>query len=98
MARRGDVKKPEDKAVAAAKAMRIYGRARARIAFFFIGGKLFGCQSDRAQFERRVNLYAATLVGGYDINRDYREILDDLDAYYKQFDITIPKFRTLGRI
>lgn len=96
MAKRGEVKKPEDKAIAAAKAMRIYGRARARIAFFFIGGNLFGCQADKPSFEKRVNKYASTLVGIYDTNRDHRDILDDLDAYYRQFDIQIPKFKTLG--
>lgn len=88
---------PEDKAIASAKAMRIYGRARARIAFFFIGGNLFGCQADKPSFEKRVNQYASTLVGVYGINRDYREILDDLDAYYKQFENDIPEFKNIGR-
>jgi hypothetical protein len=108
MARKGQFRAPEDKSVAIAKAMRIYGRARAKIAFFFIGGKLFGCQSDRPQFEKRVNLYANTLVGVYDINRSYREILDDLDAYYQMAEekklpplspLLAPRFRdkqTLG--
>ncbi len=99
MAHRGEVKKPEDKAIAVAKAMRIYGRARARIAFFFISGQLFGCQSDKPCFEKRVNKYASTLVGVYDINRDYREILDDFDAYYLAFRdvVEVPKFTQLSR-
>lgn len=97
MAKRGEVKKPEDKAIATAKAMRIYGRARARIAFFFIGGKLFGCQADKPVFEKRVSQYSSTLVGIYDINRDYRDILDDLDAYYAAFldVVQVPKFTGL---
>jgi hypothetical protein len=95
MPRKGRISPPEDKAIAAAKAMRIYSRARARIAFFFIGGKLFGCQADKSVFERRVQKFEATLVGIYDINRDYREVLDDLDAYYKQFsDLAVPELIT----
>lgn len=91
------IKHPESKDAAAARAMRIYGRSRARIAFFFIGPTLFGCQADKPSFEKRVNLYASTLVVVYDINRDYREILDDLDAYYKQFENDIPEFKNIGR-
>lgn len=90
-----NTKHPESKASAVAKAMRIHGRSRARVAFFFIGGQLFGCQADKPCFEKRVNKYASTLVGVYDINRNHREILDDFDAYYKQFENDIPEFKNI---
>lgn len=104
MAKKGQLKQPEEKSRAIARAIRVFEQARTTIAFFFIGGKLSSTQKDSPDFDDRVSQFSSSLVGVYDVTADYRDILDDIGAYYKMFDVplpvpdlAIPVFRSSGR-
>lgn len=97
MPRKGQLKKPEEKSRAIARAIKLFEQAHTTIAFFFIAGKLSSTQKDSPDFDERIESFASALVGVYEIDSDYRDILDDIGAYYKMFEVAplrplVPRF------
>lgn len=100
MAQKGELNPPvETVQQSFRRAMKAYGNADCQIAIFMIGGKISSSSSDSVKYQRRVDLFESSLIGIYDITTDARQILDDIEAYYKNFSaaVSVPVFCNSAR-
>lgn len=99
MAKKGQLNAPVESVQKAFKrAMKAYSNSDNEIAIFMIGGKISSTSADSANYKKRVDQFESSLIGIYDIASDARQILDDIEAYYKAFPgviqpVSIPVFR-----
>ena len=97
MVKKGQLNTPVESVQKAFKrAMKAYGNTDNEIAIFMIGGKISSTSADSPSYKKRVDMFKTSLIGVYDISTDVRQILDDIEAYYKEFpennQVNIPVF------